>query len=347
MRLTILPFFSQQDKRTGQFLLDSCGATKQARFLLERVRSELGWSVRVGMPANANCDPFDRNITQVCRLRIPESNPLQSLHWDVFQLAELFRETDIAICNHELMAIPVRALFPKMRIVQMCSVDPRGNDWRLFEHAWSCADLVVAQGEYAKKYFSSGLADEPVRTHTSVWPLAFDEARFTVLDQNPLPPRDIDILFVNRCSATNYTHHEELLACDLRPYKMVYTDPTCYLRTRRPELAYCTHKDYLRTLYSSRVAIALNDNLYGGLSIREAIRAGCVPVVLDAPCYRELVGEHWPFLVGEDLSNLESIVRDAVKYSKSEKAVKLPSVAHESYQAGWPKVKADLQELAK
>lgn len=325
------PFASQQDKVTGKFLLDTCGATKQLSWLAKRIEDELGWEVTAMVPRRTEHRvPFKSWCTSSGMVA---NNALEQVRWDPEELYSFFASADIALLNHELLAVPVRRLFPKLRIVQMCSVSP--EPLPLFQAAWDSADLVVAQGWHA-----ASVVDKLTRTRTRVvaWPLAYNEA--DVVQQSCV--RDVDVLFVQRCSVTNYTHHVEFLAAMEYMYglRVAFTDVTGYLRKTHPHLEYSTAETYKSYLARSRVAVALNDNLYGGLSIREACRAGCTPVVLDALCYRELVGDGYPHLVSDTSpGSLASAVCSAITYPYT------VDVSRESYQATWPKVKEDLQRL--
>lgn len=335
MRLTIAPFYSQQDKRTGQFLLKTCGARKQLSWLASRIHEELDWSTRVYVPENVgDCAfPWGWSTPNISVASCIPDNAVEQVHWDVPFLRQFFKDADIALLNHELLAIPVRRLFPKLKIVQMCSVRP---DTALFAEAWRCADLVVVQSETMAKYVAKSVVAQ-----VSVWPLAFDDGdvawRHTC-------ERDVDVLFVQRCSVTNYTKHLEFLEAMklMGNLRVAFTDVTGYLRKQRPELEYSTPDSYYQYLARSKVAVALNDNLAGGLSIREACRAGCTPVVLDAPCYNELVGDDYPYRIFRVDSAIElaDVIATAVEQPKR------VDVSHLSYQASWPQVKADLEKLA-
>lgn len=318
------PFYSQQDKRTGKFLLSTCGAAKQLSFLADRLASEMRWDVSVVLPMPWQTQ--DRNPFRCYaeRVYIPADNAIQRIHWNTVELGRLMRGVDVAVCNHELMAIPMSAI-SKAKLVQMCSVAPDA----MFVSAWDAADLVVAQGEYAASVVR-GRTETPV----TFWDMAYDEEAF----RRTSSERPIDVLFVARCSASNYTHHLEFLDAmeQLSGLRVAFTDVTCYLRRLRPNLEYTT--DYVDALFSSKVAVALNDNMYGGLSIREAVRAGCVPVMLDVPGYWDLVGRDWPFLV-DRLDGIADVVRRAVISGVAAPAPK------GSYQDAWPRIREDMETL--
>lgn len=336
--IAIHPFYSQIDKLTGQFSLSTCGAAKQLAWVAERLQSELQEEVAFIVPQRCDVSSYGPlEKFAVREVRIPPCNVRQRVHFDTDELLAAYRGVDLALCNHEMMALPLRQLFPKLPIITMLNVgfEPQ------FVSSILASDLVVTQGQYAKRMVAAGFPDERI----TCWSLAYDEDDF---GDKHRQYRDVDALFVQRCSPSNYTHHREFLKALplMRHVRAAFTDVTRYLRAIRTDLKYSTPATYLQTLYRSRVAVALNDNAYGGLAIREAVRAGCVPVVLDSPCYLELVGEDWPFLVRTlDPQDIADTVNRALAWKGPLPNAPRENVLKESYQAGWPHVKEDVDGL--
>lgn len=325
MKLAVWPFVSQFDREHMVHRLDTCGACKQLAFVAERVQAELGWDVVAAVPYTGGKSPFTCPTAVVA---VPLDNPAQRVHWDTFAMQRVLADADVLLLNHEYMAIPARALFPKKRIIQMCSVRP---DTALFRSAWDAADLVVAQGKYAAERIRQCTA-----TPVSVWPLAYDEREF-----GAELPRSIDVLFVQRCSATNYTHHQEFIEAMrwLNDKRVVFTDVTKWLRlTAKQTFEYSDPENYLATLHSSKVAVALYDSWYGGLAVREAARAGCSLVLLDVPAYREMGND--PHFTDLNPSHMASVIKEALSCPRK------VDVSQESYQVGWQRVKEDLEKIA-
>lgn len=319
MNIGFWPFYSQTNKRTGEFQLSTCGATKQTLFMVERFKA-LGHTCNVAAPEFSQ-QPFGSSGHPV---HIPSSNPEQRVHWDTEQIAHVFRKADLAILNHELMAIPLRTIYPKLRIIQNCAVAPDS----LMEQAWRRADLVTVQTEAMADYVR-----EHCETPVSVWPMAYDE-RLMPKTIKPRSERKIDVLFIQRCSSTNYTHHLEFLDAlpQLTDLNVAFVDVTKYLRQQRPELNYVD--DYFAALCDSKIAIALNDTDYfGGQAIREAIRCGCIPVCAKADCYYDLC-KLYGFYTSFD--RIAETVREALRYQGP-----TPDVSGESYQGAWERIYAD------
>lgn len=328
MNCTVWPFWSQQDKRTGEFLR-TCGNVKLAAWLARRIEEELGWTVEGVVPYGVDF-PFKFPVP----VGLEPDNRLQKYDWPMKRLRRVLKDVDILVTSHEFLAIPARALFPNLKIVQMLVVDPKPIG--VFKEAWDSADLVVAQGPTAAQF---------VRRHTqtpvSAWPMAYDRDIVEPLDC----VRDVDVLFVLRCSASNYTHHEEFLqAVEGTGLRVAFTDVTGYLRKLRPDLEYSTPDTYIQYLNRSKTVFAANDNLYGGMALREACACGCVPVVLDALCYRDFLGEGWPYFTNIDPKEMrEKLLLAVQEQHGKDKAVAAAWI--ESYQEGWKKAKEDLWAL--
>ena len=320
MRVGFLPFYSQQSKRTGLFLQRTCGNVKQLAYLAHALQMSGVYTAALAPRDAADITPFP---AARCAW-MPIQNPLQRLHWDLQTLERCFDDCDVIVTNSEYMAIPLRKLFLRKRLIQMCNV---AADSELFKPAWQAADLVVAQGQYA-----AGQIQLNTNTRTTFWPLAYVELDFAAA----LPlQRDIDVVFLQRCSADNSTHHEDYLRT--MQHRTVFTDVTCFLRKQRGDLEYSTPKTYIETLHRSRVAVSMHRSWYGGMSIREAIRAGCVPVTLRTPAYEELLGPKWPYYC------TPASVESAVYRALWEPAPQLPDVRGESFQAGCAKALKDIR----
>jgi hypothetical protein len=317
MRVVIQPFFSQQDKGTGRFLLDADVTVQISRFLAEQLRGE-GMEVRV-------LDPDG----------LPHDNKLQRLSFDVEAMSEALRGCDLFITHNELAASRARHL-TRAKIVHFNHMMPLGGwEWMapLQRASWAAADLVVFLSESLRSF--AGVPG-------TVWPMVYDQRHIRSYEDRP-----IDVLFVQRCSVSNYTHHREFLAADLSGLRTVFTDPTRYLELHENpggvEFAHCdTRESYYELLGRSKVAVALmTDDLHGGVAVREAVVSGCVPVLLDRPCYREMAGDQ-PVFTDLDPENIARTVRTALHGDASSVRER---VSRESYQQAWLKARSDIWML--
>lgn len=335
IRIGIQCLFPTQDKVAGRFLLKQCGAMKQMSWVANRLASELGASIRFAVPNLSNSADWPQGVEHVlCDMSL--CNSIERIRWAPQELLRMFTGCDLAILQHEFLAIPLRRMFPKLRIIQLLQCNP---DDRLFKEAWTSADLMAVQSEMARQH----VASTAWAALTTVWPLSYDAD--SPCDANRF--RDVDILFVQRCSASNYTHHEEFLRTlpllQQTGRRVVFTDVTRYLRKTHPDLAYLeyttpdTFQDYLER---SKVVVSFHNTLYGGESIRHACRAGATPVVLCTPAYVEMCGSNYPHFVYE--LSPQSIYDTCMRAIANPRTV---DVTKDSYQAAWPTIKRDVQEL--
>lgn len=312
------PFYSQQDKVTGEFL-PTCNNVKMMKYTQDRLRQD-GYGV-----------------SMVGSEGLPRANAVQRVHWDAQKLRMHYEDADLALCNHEYMAIPLRAMFPKLKVVQYMFISP-WSELPVFRAAWDCADLVVTQSEIGRVAVAEHTAT-PVR----VWPTNFDDS--WCADSGP-EGRDVDVFFAMRSSVSNYTHHVEFIGALplMKDLRVQFADPTRYLEREHPDLrrAEC----YRDVMKRSRVVVAMNDNLYGGATIREAVTCGCIPVVLDAPCYRHLVGSGYQGLVPQPVTpdGIASAVRRVLMNPPDTSAMKRIA-AEETFAAGYERVIRDVKEL--
>lgn len=349
MKVVIQPFYSQQDKDTHRFLLDADVTTDISRFLAEQLRLK-GWEVALILPAPADCvggwpkwvEPF----TVYMPAYVPHENKFRRLSFDSTEMAAMLEGADLFITLHELVAFKVRQLVGKRtKIIHFNILSPLGEwEWMepLQQASWAAADLVPFLAENLQRFAQARVQRIALWNYQdikwTVWPTGYD-AR-PIVFREPAWPGKIDLLFVQRCSSSNYTHHREFIEAIhlLRTQlawqgRVMFTDPTHYLELNKQaeaptgidldslkiEFAHAgSRADYYELLSQSKVAVAMMSNdLHGGVAIREAIASGCIPVLLDEPCYREMLRPHalaWPYLVHRPIGKLDlaHILQDAL-----------------------------------
>jgi hypothetical protein len=264
---------------------------------------------------------------------ISSDNKLRRLSFDATEMHGMLKGVDLFITHNELMAYNVRQLLgDKLKIIHFNHLMPLG-DWAWMEPlqqaAWAAADLVVFLAGNLLRFAQQRISQLALWNYQEIkwtlWPMVYD--RRPIVFREPSWPAKVDLLFVQRCSASNYTHHREFIEAIkiLRieqswQGRVVFTDPTGYLEQQgRHELngldlaalnieyAHCQSRDaYYKLLGDSKVAVAMmTDDLHGGVAIREAIASGCIPVLLDQPAYREMLRPYdtsWPWFVQHTLS---------------------------------------------
>jgi len=329
MHVTLWPFCSQQDKRTGKFLLASDSGVLWYSYLASKLQAA------VVLPMEYQCEDELRFLMEL-RSWVPSSNLYRRLHWDTVLMERVAEQESPVLTLHELIACPLKTLHPKLRVVCEHAFDVK-SAWpetaELFPLAWRAADLVHCPTE--------ALRQEVLRAGGNgvVWPVPYDSDVF----RPSTAPRDIDVLFNSRASSTGYTNHEvfvrSMLFCGLR---IVCTDPTGYMALTNA----CPHtwlRRVLRARYPSllarsRAVVCLTDNGTVPTALKEAVASGCAAVVLDRPQYREFFGEKYPYFC--TLNTVLGITRRALDRGPTP----IPAALAEcTYEASLKRVKEALQ----
>lgn len=344
MRVLLYPFYSQQDKRTGKFLLASDSGFRAYSYIGRQMLAE-GWEpVMLVPPAEqcADCPFLPYRIVQF-PYELCSDNLLRRLQWNPDWLAGL--DYDLVLTTHEFIAYPLRCLKPGLRIVMECGIRP-STAWpetaALFPLARVAADAV--------HFNSQLLADECEHSRRKfVWPFGYEERPHKVCK------RTIDVVFPARTSSTEYSNHRLfVLALGGTDLAVVMTDPTSYLRSnpgKAPDGWVPPHPllraDYDDLLDGSKVVVGLTANGYGGYAFQEAVAAGCCPVALRCPEYEELLGADWPYLCSSNPYSLRAAVLAALAHGwprQFEERVHT-KIKGNSYGAAWDRTSRDLKEL--
>jgi hypothetical protein len=327
-RIALLPFYSQQDKQTGKFLLHSCVATKHIMFMAHKIHEELGWKIRLLVPQLKDCQTLPAwdgtgDMLDIHEVAIPAENMAQRLEWYPHRWPTLFKDVDILFTSHELIGWAIKGAYPKMKVIQHHNLSPETAwPWMspLFDMNYEKADVITCLSPSMRQRIRDHLAKqrdfEKAIDGVQLWPFAWNiqQLHDPIQSQNWAPPeRDIDLLFVLRGSSTNYSHHVEFIAAlkVLREIgwqgKVYFPDQTRYLTENKLlegiENVYVqegTNKNlgaYTRLLRRSKAVIGLCDNGFGGESIREAIACGAFPILLNCDGYKDLVDKDWPGLL--------------------------------------------------
>lgn len=334
MRAAMWPFYSQQDKVDGKFLTQKDSCVKYMLYCADRLRT-LGWDVTFFSPYTYLCS--DRAPLGV-HVYIPVDNAERRVHWDTRDIERL-QGYDLLWTTHDYLPFPARVCHPNMKIVGEAGILPATKqEERMFELAWDACDIVGCNNAELQRF---------VKPHTkaAVWQFSYDDA----LAKPRGLVRDITVLFNSRCSATNYSHHEDVIA-SCSDLGLAVLDPTNYLRSSgRTGVSPCAPDcgEYEDILHRSKIVLGTITGGGGTHSFREAIACGACPVALDEPCFRELLTEDWPYLCTID--TLRATVKDALKHGwsgtpKLGKEVK-ERVAKCSYSAAWEKAYSDIRSI--
>lgn len=357
MRVVLYPFFSQQNKCTGKFRLQSDSGVKLYTYIANKL-VEARHLVYFVLPDTRQCEDDIQVNAYVHRVPYPLAvdNLQRRLQWEPGWLRFLSVNADIILTQHEFLAYPIKCLSPKTKVAMECGILP-DTAWQqtadMFELAWDAADLIHCNSETLRKHIGRLSTNSYKAT---VWSFAYDDAR---LHRDPIAQRPcIDVLFNSRASSTNYSNHELFIAAmqQLPQYSVVMTDPTSYLRSQMLVLQWLpghplNTEQYLNVLRNSRVVVGLTANGYGGYAFREAIAAGALPVALRVPEYVELLGENWPYYIEElTVSAVQGAIAAALQYGRSSVSAEVNdnmwrNLRQSSYSAAWQVAKTDLERL--
>lgn len=355
MKVFVQPFFSQQNKASGKFLLNGCLTVRISTFIASRL-AESGHEVTIAFPHSELCeDTFVHTGNYYVHQKfVPQSygkhlsNKLQRLDFHADWWAVALNGYDLLLTCNELLPAKVRRVFDG-KIALLNNLFPMGGwEWMrpLQEESWALSDVNAFMSDFIVEQMGvAGYAN------TRVWPMVYDADRIKTSEV-----KDVDVLFVQRCSASNYTHHEEFLEAlpYLKGLNVVFADPTWYLEKQKPELnyAHAFGEKYYDLLARTRVVVALmTGDVHGGTSVREAIVSGANPVFLRYPHYEDIVrGNPFQGWTTLDPESIAAAVHRQLLVAKCWPDDALPvrkRVAAESYQAAWPKVLSDLETVCR
>lgn len=306
--ILLIPFFSQQNKDGSHlrgFLTKSCSISNINLSMAEQLK-DAGHNVHILWP-RGDVDQVPKGIRR-WEAEIPYDNKFQriSFQGEIHRDISAYFRPDIIISHHELQSWNLRQAYgPDVKIIQFNHMLPIG-DWEFMGEqqilSWNAADLVVCLSDRIKrKIESSGC-----KTYVEVWPYVFPQ----IVLEKPSGDRDIDIIFPQRCSASNYSRHMEfldaLMALRLTGQtfnmpKVVFTDSTKYLSSQNQKILLKdvssnieiqrgeTREEYFNLLRRSKFAVGMIEkDFHGGIAIREAISAGCIPILGNSPALDDI-----------------------------------------------------------
>src|SRR3972149_2713729 len=285
-RVAMMPFFSQQHKGTKKFLLDSDNSMKRYLFMAEAMIEELNWDALIITPHHDQwatgpdtrfMDPATVNQIEFRGRWTPPENLEQRLHWVPSEWRRLTEGCDLLLTEHEIAAGPMARTLECP--VHLLNGVPPEEPWPwmtpMFYVSWQAvaglSGFSQAMQEHITRHLKKITKLTDVPRSVTIWPFAFDCRRLDEDDGEV--ERDIDVLFVQRCSATNYTHHREFIKAVQslkrmgQTLRIGFTDVTHYLDTSgelpgdltgvwRPD-GILSQREYVALLRRSRAVIAM------------------------------------------------------------------------------------------
>jgi len=145
----------------------------------------------------------------------------------------------------------------------------------------------------------------------------------------------IIINFPNRLSSTNYCNHEKFFEV-MRKINKTRDDIICYITNpskyipdiQLESLVGCpvetpadldSREEYISRLHKSDIVVALfNKEAHGGVSSKEAMAAGCLPIFPKCYEYKEIMPKTYPGFCNKTLIDLQHAIEWGIQVCKNE-----------------------------
>lgn len=220
-------------------------------------------------------------------------------------------------------------------------------DWRQIDGA-ECSDLVPFTCQSTKHAFFENAYNRinkdvvnQIRKKSTIWDFGFSQKelnKFNPSKQGKMPKFDkITILFPNRLSGINYTHHEEFIKAvnslyqKRQDFQVIFCNPSQKYSWKwleenvKPFRFYgylpFSREEYIKLLWMSDIIMSLYTiERYGGCCNVEGIYCGCVPIMTEFGEYIHRAPKDY-LLVNKDLSNLENIINYYLNTYKTQRII--------------------------
>jgi len=201
--------------------------------------------------------------------------------------------------------------------------------WRQFD-AFECADLVVFTCKSTKeawvansKYIFNAILIDNILIKSTIWDFGFSKNEAELYKtKNKFFKKTI--LFLNRLSGINYTHHEEFIVAvnelyeQRQDFQVVFTNPSGKFSWNelkqlvKPLFVYSENtlnrEEYFKLLWMANTSVHLYEKeRFGGCSHRESIYCGNITVTPKVFEYERIQGAFYPFYCS--INSIFSIVK--------------------------------------
>lgn len=229
------------------------------------------------------------------------------------------------------------------------------------------ADLVPFTCESTRKVFvehmeAAGLGKlvNKVLDKSTIWDFGFSMTELEKYRHNSKFPKKT-ILFPNRLSGINYTHHEEFIKAvnelyyERRDFQVVFTNPSQkvswnWLKEYVAPLHIVkegplSRKEYIGLLWASDIVVNLYDiERYGGCANVEAIYCGCLPIMTRYGEYINRAPKDYEFFIDlpvtvDKIKTALNKALDALPYCTDHL---IPLIMKSSYELAAPTVINDI-----
>jgi hypothetical protein len=243
-------------------------------------------------------------------------------------------------------------------------------DWRQFDGA-ECSDLVAFTCESTRQQwienaqckFHNDYLDDILEKST-IWDFGYSQSNIIGKPLSDIKYHPRTILFANRLSGINYTHHEEFINAvnelwkQRQDFQVMFTNPSQKVSNQwlkdnvkayRELYTPLSRVEYFHLLSKCHVSCHLYDiELYGGCAHRECVSSEIIPVTPKVNEYARIQGDDYPFYCKTDCSDLIEVLNRALDASKN--GYKVPQDVLErnkqsSFEVVVPKVSDELKKL--
>jgi hypothetical protein len=228
-------------------------------------------------------------------------------------------------------------------------------DWRQFD-GFECSDLVTFTCESTRDAFIENAAYKfnkkyimNILNKSIIWDFGYSEDEKDEYRPEQTKKDKKRILFLNRLSGLNYTHHEEfieaikILSKKRDDFEVVFTNPSRkisfeWLKENVPNLLeYKNNKplnreEYWELLHSADVSVHLFKlERYGGCALRESIASGNTPVAIDCFEQGSIINNRNLLLDNTDVINVNELA-NRINYALDVPDHELKSIIDENYK---------------
>jgi hypothetical protein len=216
-------------------------------------------------------------------------------------------------------------------------------DFRQIDGA-ECSDLVPFTCESTREAFINNavvrgniLTAYAIKEKSTIWDFGFSQKELDTYYTSLKFPKKT-IVFPNRLSGINYTHHEEFIIAvndlyrERQDFQVMFCNPSqkyswewlmgnvkpFYLYSSSP----LSREAYITLLWRSHIVMSLYTiERYGGCSNVEAIYCGCIPIMPKFGEYGKRAPKDYLF-VKSDLSNLKTVINVYLNILKTDEIQK-------------------------
>ena len=244
-------------------------------------------------------------------------------------LFQIKQTPKIISCNYWLDAPEIG----QEKVDKSISYDIR--QWEGFHNSdlciFTCESTKNAWLQNAKYKFNQKYTRNIIKK-SSIWDFGFSSAKCqnAKVEFKPSTYTVPTILFLNRLSGINYTHHQQFIDAvnelfkERQDFRVFFTNPSQkvtnlwlkenvkpYIELIKTPLS---RKEYFKLLTECNISVHLFlKELYGGCAHREATYFdNLIQVVPEVNEYARIHGKNYPFYVKEDFSNLKEILNKAI-----------------------------------